>query len=292
MIQTVLKHEVATQAQGPGSWWWKANEEGSAWMFFDQQVKQAKNFQEAGNHKVRIMRKRLVRKAFDMILGICMSHNRELYVLLCMQDYEKFWENFGKHLKLGCIKDRENHKRIAPLLRFFSSQSEEELISLDEYVENMKPDQKDIYYIAADSVNSAKNTPFLERLAEKDLEVLFPVDPINEVAIQNLKSYKEKNFVYISKEDLDLCDKNEEREKDMKQEFGQTCDWIKKHLGIKLQPDNPSQLGGKIYDMMGMALTGKWFAYSGQSYPTRTQPHVPEIVEAELVDPAEASSQK
>ncbi|RYR38789.1 hypothetical protein Ahy_A09g043979 [Arachis hypogaea] len=201
MIQTVLKHEVATQAQGPGSWWWKANEEGSAWMFFDQQVKQAKNFQEAGNHK----------------------------------DYEKFWENFGKHLKLGCIKDRENHKRIAPLLRFFSSQSEEELISLDEYVENMKPDQKDIYYIAADSVNSAKNTPFLERLAEKDLEVLFPVDPINEVAIQNLKSYKEKNFVYISKEDLDLCDKNEEREKDMKQEFGQTCDWIKKHLGIKLQ---------------------------------------------------------
>lgn len=91
--------------------------------------------------------------------------------LFCVQDYEKFWDNFGKHLKLGCIEDRENHKRIAPLLRFFSSQSEEEFISLDEYVENMKPDQKDIYYIAADSVNSAKNTPFLEKLAEKDLEV-------------------------------------------------------------------------------------------------------------------------
>lgn len=91
--------------------------------------------------------------------------------LFCVQDYEKFWDNFGKHLKLGCIEDRENHKRIAPLLRFFSSQSDEEFISLDEYVENMKPDQKDIYYIAADSVNSAKNTPFLEKLAEKDLEV-------------------------------------------------------------------------------------------------------------------------
>jgi len=72
---------------------------------------------------------------------------------------------------LGCIEDRENHKRIAPLLRFFSSQSEAEMISLDEYVENMKPDQKDIYYIAADSITSAKNTPFLERLLEKDLEV-------------------------------------------------------------------------------------------------------------------------
>ncbi|KAL6999915.1 hypothetical protein U1Q18_001068 [Sarracenia purpurea var. burkii] len=145
---------------------------------------------------VRIMRKRLVRKAFDMILGISMSENRE--------DYEKFWENFGKHLKLGCIEDRENHKRLAPLLRFLSSQSEHEMISLDEYVENMKPDQKDIYYIATDSVTSAKNTPFLERLLEKDLEVLFLVDPIDEVAIQNLKSYKEKNFVDISKEDLDL----------------------------------------------------------------------------------------
>lgn len=74
-------------------------------------------------------------------------------------------------MKLGCIEDRENHKRIAPLLRFLSSQSVDELISLDEYVENMKPEQKDIYYMAADSVTSAKNTPFLERLLEKDLEV-------------------------------------------------------------------------------------------------------------------------
>ncbi|KAL6553641.1 hypothetical protein OROGR_007483 [Orobanche gracilis] len=145
---------------------------------------------------VRIMKKRLVRKAFDMILGITMSENKD--------DYYNFWENFGKHLKLGCIEDRENHKRIAPLLRFFSSQSEEDLISLDEYVENMKPEQKDIYFIASDSVTSAKNTPFLEKLVEKDIEVLFLVDPIDEVAIQNLKSYKDKDFVDISKEDLDL----------------------------------------------------------------------------------------
>lgn len=69
------------------------------------------------------------------------------------------------------MEDRENHKRIAPLLRFYSSQSEEDMISLDEYVQNMKTEQKKIYYIAADSVKSAKNTPFLEKLREKDLEV-------------------------------------------------------------------------------------------------------------------------
>lgn len=69
------------------------------------------------------------------------------------------------------MEDKENHKRIAPLLRFFSSQSNDELISLDEYVENMKPEQKDIYFIAADSLSSAKNAPFLERLTEKEYEV-------------------------------------------------------------------------------------------------------------------------
>ncbi|KAL6959055.1 hypothetical protein U1Q18_048208 [Sarracenia purpurea var. burkii] len=326
---------------------------------------------------VRIMRKRLVRKAFDMILGISMSENRE--------DYEKFWENFGKHLKLGCIEDRENHKRLAPLLRFLSSQSEHEMISLDEYVENMKPDQKDIYYIATDSVTSAKNTPFLERLLEKDLEVLFLVDPIDEVAIQNLKSYKEKNFVDISKEDLDLGDKNEEKEKEMKQEFGQTCDWIKKRLGDKVAsvqisnrlstspcvlvtgkfgwsanmerlmksqtvgdtsslefmrgrrvfeinpqhsiiqtltaacksnpndeealraidllydtalissgftPENPAQLGGKIYEMMGMALSDKWDTPVAEYHQPPTKPDFAEPLEAEVVESVEAGGQK
>ncbi|KAL9457356.1 hypothetical protein AB3S75_006408 [Citrus x aurantiifolia] len=328
---------------------------------------------------VRIMRKRLVRKAFDMILGISMSENRA--------DYEKFWENFGKYLKMGCIDDRENHKRLAPLLRFFSSQSEDEMISLDEYVENMKPEQKDIYFIAADSVASARNTPFLEKLLEKDLEVLYLVDPIDEIAVQNLKSYKEKNFVDISKEDLDLGEKNEEKEKVMKEEFGQTCDWIKKRLGDKVAsvqisnrlssspcvlvsakfgwsanmerlmkaqtvgdtssmefmrgrrvfeinpehpiiqnlnaaskncpddndalrvvdllydaalvssgftPENPAELGSKIYEMLGMNLQGKWSAPDAAEvqYPAATQSQTSQTYEAEVVEPAEAGGQK
>eukprot|EP00262_Sarcandra_glabra_P011623 TRINITY_DN282_c0_g1_i3.p1 TRINITY_DN282_c0_g1~~TRINITY_DN282_c0_g1_i3.p1 ORF type:complete len:805 (+),score=155.56 TRINITY_DN282_c0_g1_i3:105-2519(+) len=326
---------------------------------------------------VRIMKKRLVRKAFDMILGISLSENKD--------DYDKFWENFGKNLKLGCLEDHPNHKRIAPLLRFFSSQSEEELISLDEYIENMKPEQKDIYYIASDSLSSARNTPFLERLLEKDFEVLFLVDPIDELAVQNLKSYKEKNFVDISKEDLDLGDKNEEKEKEIKQEFGQTCDWIKKRLGDKVAsvqisnrlstspcvlvsgrfgwsanmerlmkaqtlgdtssleymrgrrvfeinpehpiiknlnaayrncpddpeaqkaidllydtalvssgftPENPSDLGGKIYEMMGMALSGKWTNSASEVIGQPGGSRNPEAVEAEVVEPIEAGTQK
>uniref|UniRef100_A0A803LRA5 Heat shock protein 90 n=2 Tax=Chenopodium quinoa TaxID=63459 RepID=A0A803LRA5_CHEQI len=321
---------------------------------------------------VRIMRKRLLKKAFDMILGISMSENKD--------DYEKFWENFGKHLKLGCIEDRDNHKRIAPLLRFFSSQSEQEMISLDEYVENMKPDQKDIYYIASDSVTSAKDTPFLEKLLEKDLEVLFLVEPIDEVAIQNLKAYKEKNFVDISKEGLDLGGENAEKETEVKQEFGKTCDWIKKRLGDKVAsvqvsnrlssspcalasgkfgfsanmerlmkaqnssgssplefmksrrvleinpdhliiktlhsayksgsedeevlravdllydsalissgftPENPAEVSGRLYDLLGASLSEKWVHHLMLSSHKN-----PEIVEAEVVEPVEAGNQK
>ncbi|XP_009627181.1 heat shock protein 90-5, chloroplastic-like [Nicotiana tomentosiformis] len=175
---------------------------------------------------VRIMKKRLVRKTFDMIQDLSESENKE--------DYKKFWENFGKFLKLGCIEDTGNHKRITPLLRFFSSKSEEELISLDDYVENMGENQKAIYYLATDSLQSAKTAPFLEKLVQKGIEVLYLVEPIDEVAIQNLQTYKEKKFVDISKEDLELGDEDEVKERETKQEFNLLCDWIKQQLGEKV----------------------------------------------------------
>ncbi|KAK1292327.1 Heat shock protein 81-1 [Acorus calamus] len=172
------------------------------------------------------MRKRLVRKTFDMIQDISESENKE--------DYKKFWENFGKLIKLGCIEDSGNHKRLTPLLRFHSSKSEEEMISLDDYVENMPENQKAIYYLATDSLKSAKTAPFLEKLVQKDIEVLYLVEPIDEVAIQNLQTYKEKKFVDISKEDLELGDEDEVKEREDKQEFNLLCDWIKQQLGDKV----------------------------------------------------------
>ncbi|XP_050277644.1 heat shock protein 90-5, chloroplastic [Quercus robur] len=175
---------------------------------------------------VRIMRKRLVRKTFDMIQDISESENKE--------DYKKFWENFGRLIKLGCIEDSGNHKRITPLLRFYTSKSEEELKSLDDYVENMSENQKAIYYLATDSLKSAKTAPFLEKLLQKDIEVLYLIEPIDEVAIQNLQTYKEKKFVDISKEDLELGDEDEVKERETKQEYNLLCDWIKQQLGDKI----------------------------------------------------------
>ncbi|XP_047048204.1 heat shock protein 90-5, chloroplastic-like [Lolium rigidum] len=175
---------------------------------------------------VRIMRKRLVRKTFDMIQDIAEKDDKE--------DYKKFWESFGKFMKLGCIEDSGNQKRLAPLLRFHSSKNETDLISLDQYVENMPESQKAIYYIATDSLQSAKTAPFLEKLVQKDIEVLYLIEPIDEVAIQNLQTYKEKKFVDISKEDLELGDEDEDKEKESKQEYTLLCDWIKQQLGDKV----------------------------------------------------------
>ncbi|WOK92645.1 heat shock protein 90-5, chloroplastic [Canna indica] len=175
---------------------------------------------------VRIMRKRLVRKTFDMIQELSESENKE--------DYKKFWESFGKLLKLGCIEDSGNHKRLTPLLRFYSSKNEEDTISLDQYVENMSENQKGIYYLATDSLKSAKSAPFLEKLVQKDIEVLYLVEPIDEVAIQNLQTYKEKKFVDISKEDLELGDEDEVKEREDQQEYNLLCDWMKQQLGDKV----------------------------------------------------------
>uniref|UniRef100_A0A0D6QZ35 Histidine kinase/HSP90-like ATPase domain-containing protein n=1 Tax=Araucaria cunninghamii TaxID=56994 RepID=A0A0D6QZ35_ARACU len=196
---------------------------------------------------VRVMRKRLLKKTFEMIMGISLSENKE--------DYQKFWDNFGKNLKLGVIEDNANHKKLAPLLRFFSSHSEDELISLDQYVDSMKEGQKAIYYMASDSITSARSAPFLEKLLEKDYEVLYLVEPIDEVCVQNLKSYKDKQFIDITKEDLDMGEKDEEKEKEVKQEFTPFCEWMKDHLGDRVAK---VQISNRLSSSPCVLVSGKF----------------------------------
>ncbi|GAA0147167.1 Hsp90 family chaperone [Lithospermum erythrorhizon] len=91
--------------------------------------------------------------------------------------------------------------------------------------------QNAIYYMASDSLQGAKTAPFLEKLVQKGIEVIYLIEPIDEVAIQNLQTYKEKKFVDISKEDLEFDDEDEVKERETKQEYILLCDWIKQQLG-------------------------------------------------------------
>ena len=99
------------------------------------------------------------------------------------EDYKKFYEQFSKNLKLGIHEDAGNRTKIADLLRFHTSKSGEDLISFKEYIQRMKEGQKDIYYITGESRAAVQNSPFIEALKKRGLEVLFLVDPIDEYMV-------------------------------------------------------------------------------------------------------------
>lgn len=173
---------------------------------------------------VNLMKKRLIKKTFDLIDSMAKSSNPE--------DYKRFWRNFGKYIKFGCNEDKVNQKHLANFLRFYSSKHEEDMTSLKQYVQNMKKDQKAIYYFSSESVKSARNAPFLEELNNRDYEVLFMTEPLDEVVAQNMKYYEGKKFVDVSKEDFDLGDN--EQHKKLANEYSLLCDWMKKKLGDKI----------------------------------------------------------
>jgi molecular chaperone HtpG len=149
-------------------------------------------------------------------------------------EYVKFWNEFGTTLKEGVPTDPTQIEKLQDLFLFQSSNSDQ-MTTLEEYVSRMKPDQKDIYFITGEKLETVKQSPYLEKLKLKNFEVLFLTDAIDEWVTQGLKNYKEKNIVSITQEGLNLDSEQEKKEKEelkksQQERFGSLLDKMKLHL--------------------------------------------------------------
>lgn len=124
------------------------------------------------------------------------------------EDYNNFWEQFGKNIKLGVMEDSANRAKLVKLLRFRSNKSDK-WVSLDQYVSNMKDWQDTIYYIAGETVDACARSPFMENIRAKDLEVLYLVDTLDEYTLHHMPEFEGKKLVSITKEGLKFGDEDE-----------------------------------------------------------------------------------
>jgi len=131
--------------------------------------------------------------------------------------YLKFWNNFGAVIKEGLYEFNDHHEKILPLLRFETSESEN-YASLDDYIQNMKPDQNEIYYFANTDKDHIKNSPQLEAFTANKIPVLFMTDAVDEFWLQNIKNFKDKEFKSISKGKVDLSKLKKDNKSKIKSE--------------------------------------------------------------------------
>ena len=156
-------------------------------------------------------------------------------------DYKKFWSQFGRVLKEGPAEDSVNREKIASLLKFSSTydSTDEESVSLQDYVDRMKAEQEAVYFITADSFMAAKNSPHLEIFKKKNIEVLLLGDRVDEWMVANLPEYKGKKLQSIAKGDLDLGKLEEADEKEAKKKVEEKAktliEKIKTSLGDRVK---------------------------------------------------------
>jgi molecular chaperone HtpG len=206
---------------------------------------------------VRNIRRNLVNKLFELLKN------------MAPEKYEKFWQEFGAVLKVGVHTDFENKTKIADLLRYKTTKSDGKWKSLQDYVEGMLPDQKDIYYITGENMSALINSPLLEQLKSKDFEVLLMTDPIDEWVSQALTEYDGKNLKSAEKGDLDLDKVDEDKKGKYETLF--------KHIRVKLEDtikevrpstrltDSVACLSGDTADMSG--YLEKILKSTGQQVP-------------------------
>jgi len=176
---------------------------------------------------LKVIRKNLVKKSVELFHDI-------------MEDTEKckqFYQQYSKNIKLGVHEDSANRSKLVKLLRYYSSQSLEELTSFDDYITRMPENQKDIYYITGQDRNVLAQSDFVQGIKKHGFEVLLMDEAIDEYVLQQVKDYDGKKLVSITQEGFELPKSEEEATAfaKLQEEYAPVCQKIKEILGNKLE---------------------------------------------------------
>ncbi|XP_077443346.1 heat shock protein HSP 90-alpha 1 [Stigmatopora argus] len=176
---------------------------------------------------LKVIRKNLVKKCLELFSEL--AEDKE--------NYKKCYEQFSKNIKLGIHEDSQNRKKLSEMLRYYTSSSGDELVSLQDYVSRMKDNQKHIYYITGETKDQVANSAFVERLRKAGLEVIYMIEPIDEYCVQQLKEFDGKNLVSVTKEGLELPEDEDDKKKqeELKTKFENLCKIMKDILDKKIE---------------------------------------------------------
>ncbi|SBS88895.1 heat shock protein 90, putative [Plasmodium malariae] len=180
---------------------------------------------------LQIINKRIVLKSISMMKGLKETGGEK---------WNKFINTFGKYLKIGVVEDKENQEEIAALVDFYSINSGDKKIDLDTYIENMKEDQKCIYYISGENKKTVQNSPSLEKLKTLNYDVLFSLEPIDEFCLSSLtvNKYKGYDVLDVNKADLKLKKEGDQNKTDsldkLKMKYEILCRWLHNKFSHKV----------------------------------------------------------
>lgn len=178
------------------------------------------------NRQLKLIAKNIKNKIKSELL-LLLKNERE--------KYEEFYKSFGRQLKYGIYSDYGMHKEDLQELLMFYSSTEKKMVTLDEYVQRMKEEQKYIYYAAGESVERIEKLPQTELVSDKGYEILYFTEDIDEFAIKMLMNYKEKQFKSVSEGDLGLDSEEEKETEKTENDDKALLDFMKDTLKDKVQ---------------------------------------------------------